>query len=1723
MKYQLKKHSFARHLPCLGFVLAISLALPLPALAASVTLATQPLATSTTSSVKPNMLLVLDNSGSMDWDHMPDDSSDGGSAVTFQYGYYGLRSSQCNQVYYDPAIAYLPPLYPDGTSYANASFTGAWDNGFNTGAGTVDLRTGFMASQSLSGDTSGQSAYYYSYSGTQTTSLQKNYNSTTNTFYSECNSAQSAAPGKDVFTKISLTSTAAATTATIVASCSSCTSTSVSGIKINGTQEIMSGATAGSTTTGTVAANIAAQINLCTSAMVGNCTTTGGHGYIATVSGSTVTITGLAATAASLIATQTGNMTLSRTIFPVADATKLQNFANWYSYYRTRMLMMKTATGRAFSSINQNYRVGLMKISSSSTPTVYLDTFWDNTDTSLGPVSTQRTTWYNALYNTTTSGSTPLRTALSNAGRYYGGKLSGTDPIQYSCQQNFALLSTDGYWNTGNGFKLDGSTAVGNQDGAMDRPYYDGSTLGTTRSTSQMQMTQTQVRQSTSQTQQMVQTSETSNLQQQTSQLQTRSLTLQAQTSDLQSSIMYLQTRSSSNSGSTWTAWSDTGSCTWDTSGTSRRQCRYATASGGSTVWSAGAGTWANAASCTTSFSTGTSNGTNWSGNGTSCQYSAYSAWSNAASCTTVAKDTTSPYTVATATQCQYAASAWSGTSSCTAVPPSGGSPYTVAAATECQTAVTSAYANAVSCTENATPNGSGNTTQCRYTSWISSGSATSCTDAPQDTTNPFDMTATNGLATRCTNSGWGGVSSCTASSSTGYARTCQTVTTGPTLVASCSAASPNAGNAYTTTTCASTTIAAATPVSSCTPVAASSSNNYTATTCNTVTTGPTAGSCTAAAASASNNWTATTCNTVVTGGGTSDNLADVAMYYYQTDLRTPALLNCGTPAATGPLCDNNVFLSGNDRNLQQHMTTFTLGLGASGWMNYSSSYLSDTSGDYVAVKNGSTADSTATPPACSWQANGTACNWPFPGMSGSDGLIANIDDLWHAAVNGRGAYFSATNPTTLAAGLSGALAGINARKGSAAAAATSTLNPVAGNNSAFVASYTTVTWKGNLEARGVNTVTGQTNENADWCVEDVPAGNCPAPGSVVGITSGSTTTYNCVTPNAVTCTGGTMSGTDCYVPVATSCTGTMNTKVSTSSDTRTIKTANSTGTALINFDAAYAAANPVNFSAAHINTLTQWSSLTAAQQAAAEGASLLNYLRGQNQYEDRTTNAAADRLYRYREAVLGDALESQPAFIGSPVFSYPYTGYSAYKTAQAGRAGTVYMGANDGMMHAFAANTGIERWAYVPSMVIPNMWILADKSYSTLHRNFVNGSPITSDIYCPGNCGGVVDVTFGDSASWRTILVAGMNGGGRGYFALDITDPVTPLLLWEFTTTTGIGVVKNDDVGYSFGQAIITRKADGTWVVLVTSGYNNTSPGDGKGYLFVLNASTGAIISKIATGVGSTTTPSGLARIAGWNDEPAGNQAGFVYGGDLLGNVWRFNINSTTPAVIGTGDAFKFATLFSDAAGTLPQPVTTTPTLGLINGKRVVFIGTGKYLETGDLTNTQIQTQYAIKDADATTTLVNPRTVLVRQTLTNVGASRTVSSNTVNFYTDRGWFVDFPDSGERVNVDSKLVQGTLLVPSIVPSNTACTPGGYGWLNFLNFQTGGAVDVTTSLAGAKYDATIVGVNVIYVQGIPKVGVVTSTNPTPELTPGVPFSGSAAGFSGKRVIWRELIQ
>jgi|CXWL01.1.fsa_nt_gi type IV pilus assembly protein PilY1 len=886
-----------------------------------------------------------------------------------------------------------------------------------------------------------------------------------------------------------------------------------------------------------------------------------------------------------------------------------------------------------------------------------------------------------------------------------------------------------------------------------------------------------------------------------------------------------------------------------------------------------------------------------------------------------------------------------------------------------------------------------------------------------------------------------------------------------------------------------------------------------------------------------------------------SDTLADVSKYYYDTDLRTGpgagTFNNCAGavspdfPAGNPDVCTNNVRTTDSDSNASQHMASFTMGLGIDGTLVYTSDYETATAGDFNDLKSG-----TGTP----------TVNWADP-IAGTTG--ERIDDLWHAAVNGNGIYFSAKSPDEIVDGFTRSLKKLDTNVGSAAAAATSTLNPVAGNNFAYVASYTNVEWKGNLEARDINVDSGVVSETARWCVENIKkSAACALPNKEVKDSSGSALVYYCSPIATDANSSGGIDKADCTLPsvfdaasstcrdtskdeIAFACTGTMPTMVNASVDKRKIYTAPQgaliplSGQNLVPFDAAFAAANPTNFNASHINMLSQWGSLSAPQQTdAANGTNLVNYLRGQPNYEKRTSNTTlANHLFRSREAVMGDALESQPVFIGEPIFNYTDAGFGSFKSSNAGRTGIVYMGANDGMLHAFYAKDkiiytapakcvvgavagdycgGEEVWAYVPSMVVPNMWKLADWNYNApfanLHANFINGSPIVSDV-CATPCASAAD--------WHTILVGGLNGGGRGYYALDVTDPLTPKLLWEFTDTNGDGTVKDANLGYSFGNPVITKKADGTWVVLLTSGYNNTSPGDGRGYLYVLDALNGTINAAIATT--ETLPSSGLAKIATWNDAPSSNQAGFTYGGDLEGNVWRFNINGANPAAIGNGDVIKYAVLKDPSGNT--QPVTTAPVLGDIGGKRVVFVGTGKYLEVSDLTDTQVQSQYAIKD-DNTPNLNNPggsprdSTVLVKQTLSVLTdtTTRATTNNTVNFDTGRGWYTDFP-AGERVNIDSNLVLGTLIVPTIVPKSSVCSPGGEGWLNYFNYETGGAV---TDIVSQKYLSPIVGVNVIYIQGKPIVEVVTANKPTPKIPKTAVSFGSIAGkFSSKRAIWREL--
>jgi len=522
---------------------------------------------------------------------------------------------------------------------------------------------------------------------------------------------------------------------------------------------------------------------------------------------------------------------------------------------------------------------------------------------------------------------------------------------------------------------------------------------------------------------------------------------------------------------------------------------------------------------------------------------------------------------------------------------------------------------------------------------------------------------------------------------------------------------------------------------------------------------------------------------------------------------------------------------------------------------------------------------------------------------------------------------------------------------------------------------------------------------------------------------------------------------------------------------------------------------------------LTQCQILTPLQLLQInDGFDLVNFVRG-----DRTNEgvSAGTGIFRTRVHVLGDTVDAQPAYVGAP--SYGFTdavspSYASFQTVNASRQPVLYIGANDGMLHAFNANagsgsTGNELWAYVPRMLWSKLYILSDSNYANLHQFYVDGTPVAMDAYYGG--------------AWHTVLVGGLNSGGRGYYALDVTNPTAPLALWEFCSSSAVCNNSDTDLGFTYGTPIITKRAsDGRWVVLVTSGYNNVSPGTGQEFLYVLDLFTGVVLQKIGTAYGTTTTPGGLGKIAGWADNfYQDNTTKYVYGGDLYGNVWRFDLTSSTATVM------KLGTLV-DAAGN-PQPVTTKPELATVQGSRVIYMGTGEFMGSTDVTNTNTQSLYAFKDLGINYGNIRTGANLVQQVITTTTAStRTTTNNTVNWSLQNGWYVDFPSAGERMNVDPQLVLGTLLVATNIPGSSACTVGGSSWFYEFDYSSGKYISTSPSNTVGFANANELTVGFVVMQ-LPSGAIDTQKKGSGGDNQMNPVYNNQSPLSGKRSGWRQL--
>lgn len=499
----------------------------------------------------------------------------------------------------------------------------------------------------------------------------------------------------------------------------------------------------------------------------------------------------------------------------------------------------------------------------------------------------------------------------------------------------------------------------------------------------------------------------------------------------------------------------------------------------------------------------------------------------------------------------------------------------------------------------------------------------------------------------------------------------------------------------------------------------------------------------------------------------------------------------------------------------------------------------------------------------------------------------------------------------------------------------------------------------------------------------------------------------------------------------------------------------------------------------------------------------MVDYLRGERTMEGTVLNTMP---FRRRSGIIGDIVNSAPV-IATKRANYGWAaatglptadrnGYTTYVNGKASKGEYVYVGANDGMLHAFN-DQGVEQFAYVPNGVLHKMGLLANRDYT--HQYYVDGKLTLADAKVGG--------------AWRTVLVGGSGAGGRGVSALDVTTPGdfdATSVLWEVNGAT------DDDIGYVMGKPLIVPIQNGKWVALFGNGYNS---GTGKAALFAVDIATGTVLRKIVADDGSANAElgyNGLGNITAVDTDGNG-LVDTVYGGDLHGNVWKFNVSddAETSWDVAYKDGLNQNTPLFIARDSLGnrQPITGSFEIAVgPDTGYMLYFGTGRYFVTGDNSTKERNSVYGIWDNG--TPITNGRTGLVEQKLTSVADDtsttsdesqvRNVTRNPVSYYTHRGWYMDLTvdgkAQGERFIGTPTLREGLVYFTTYTPGvGDDCKPGGTNWLYALNAETGaagfGEVEIpagSTPIGGGSTGGASVS------DGAPVQGVSTIT-PTPTQT------------------------
>ncbi|MEO5625216.1 MAG: PilC/PilY family type IV pilus protein [Dokdonella sp.] len=692
-------------------------------------------------------------------------------------------------------------------------------------------------------------------------------------------------------------------------------------------------------------------------------------------------------------------------------------------------------------------------------------------------------------------------------------------------------------------------------------------------------------------------------------------------------------------------------------------------------------------------------------------------------------------------------------------------------------------------------------------------------------------------------------------------------------------------------------------------------------------------------------------------------SLADIAYYYWATDLR-PGLSTAGglddkvkpylpdktigvtglaTASISPPISNNEIYFNpNNDPASWQHVVQFMVTLGVSGKLQYSADAdCVDPNNDLCKVRKG-LANSLGT------------IGWPQPQRNNPNA----IDDTWHAAINSRGSYFSASNPSDLVSHLNDVIHSVVARGASSTPVSVS-LPILTGSSSGYAAGYDSSDWSGTVRRENLDALTAEST-GIDW-----DAG--------------------CIL------TGGT-------------CTSPPGTNTARNPNSRVIVT------------------SYVNGSGTTVGLPFRWSSLQTAQKYSLNqkpvattacdathagncdnyGSDRVDYVRGVRTQE---SSAAAPHL-RPRNSVLGAVINGQPVYVSSPRGGYhdifPVgspedtaavggSSYARYQNVQKTRAPMVYVGSDDGMLHAFDAGSGDEKFAYVPNTLIQNVRLTKSTAQSAGLTPGVDSAPREADVFING--------------AWHTILVGSLRLGGRGIYALDVTNPnvtteagaASALPLWEFTNGTTASTAGDPacvtgssacaSLGYTYDSANVVRLkyqnpgSGNSWVALVSSGYFPSRPEDAaspadateaaanRTSLMVIDVQTGKLIREIKTSLAPQTRPIGF-KTYGMStpmvyDLSSDEVGDLAYAGDLAGNLWRFDLTDPNPA------NWKVDLMFTTygnggAVNVGDQPIQFNPTAlrDPVTRRPMILFGTGKYVGRPDRTSTiAAQAFYGIRD----------------------------------------------------------------------------------------------------------------------------------------------------------------